>query len=443
MASGAADATRQLGLWACVALVIGNMIGSGIFLLPASLAPYGLNSVWGWLLTGAGGIALALVFAGLSRAFPQAGGPQDYTRAAFGPAMAFMVVWAYWAANLVGNVALATGAVSYLSELAPPLAGPVAAPVATFALVWVLTGVSLYGARAANRLQVVATVIKLVPLLAVVGLGAWLLARGAPELQAAQLTTTPFAIDQVTAAATLTLWAMLGVESVAVVACRVRDPDRNVPLASVLGTAATAAVYVVACTTVMALIPAGHLAKSNAPFAEVAAMFWGSNAGHAVALCAAISCLGSLNGWVFVNAEFAAQLARDRTFPPLLAQVSRRGAPTRALWINALLTCLVLATSYGKSLTAVFQFMILLSTTATLFMYLLCSLALLRLLQNRALAARGRATGLALVGVLGTGYALWTLYGAGREAVLWGVALMLGGLPIHGWLRRRPAVATA
>ncbi|MBS0193451.1 MAG: amino acid permease [Proteobacteria bacterium] len=441
------NATRQLGLWACVALVVGNIVGSGIFLLPASLAPFGMNSVWAWLLTASGSIVLALVFAALSRAFPDAGGPQDYTRAAFGDATAFVVVWAYWVANLVGNVALATAAVSYLSNLLPGLAGAVAAPAATFGLLWVLTGVSLYGARAASRTQMATTAIKLVPLIAVIGLGIWLFATANPQLHNAHLAATPFKLGDMTAAAALTLWALTGVESAAMVACRVRNPDRNVPLASVLGAVFSAGITVIACTTVMALIPAAQLTHSAAPFADAVALFWGGTAGHAVALFAAISCLGALNGWTFLNAEFAAQLARDRLFPAAFTRVSARGAPVVALVVNAVLTSLLLATSYGKSLTAVFNFMILLSTTATLFMYLLCALALLRTLHTGALAgARGRSTGLAVAGALGTIYALWTLYGAGREAVLWGIALMVAGLPLHAFVRmraRQTAVVTA
>ncbi|MBS0212523.1 MAG: amino acid permease [Proteobacteria bacterium] len=430
------NASRQLGLWACVALVVGNIVGSGIFLLPASLAPFGLNSVWAWLLTASGSITLALVFAGLSRAFPQAGGPQDYTRAAFGEATAFMVVWAYWLANLVGNVALATAAVSYLSNLLPWLAGSIAAPAATFGVVWLLTGVSLHGARAASHTQMATTVIKLVPLIAVIGLGIWLFSTGNPQLHNAHLAATPFKLGDVTAAAALTLWALTGVESAAMVACRIHNPDRNVPLASVLGAVISAGITVIACTTVMALIPGAQLVHSTAPFADAVTLFWGSTAGHAVALFAAISCLGALNGWTFLNAEFAAQLGRDRLFPAAFARVSSRGAPVIALVVNAVLTSSILATSYGKSLTAVFNFMILLSTTATLFMYLLCALALLRTLQTSAgIGARGRSVGLAVAGALGAFYALWTLYGAGREAVLWGVVLMLAGLPLHAWMR--------
>lgn len=436
--------TRKLGFWACVALVVGNMIGSGIFLLPASLAPYGLNALWGWLLTATGAMTLALVFAALSRAYPHAGGPQDYTAAAFGAPVSFVVVWSYWIANWIGNVALATGAISYLSDALPALADPSIAPWATLALIWILTAINAWGVQTVNRVQMVATVLKIIPLLAVAALGAWLLLGHHAGTHAAALTATPFRLADVTAAATLTLWALTGFESAAVVAPTIANPDRTVPRASLLGTALAAAFYILASTTVMALVPAAQLAKSHAPFADAVAPFFGSASAHWLALFAAISCIGALNGWLFLNAQLTAYLARAGLFPARLGRESARGMPSAALWLNSLLTSAMLALNYGKSLVSVFNFMILLSTTATLVMYLLCALAVLRLLQRReAMPARGRNAALAILGVLGAAYALWALWGAGAQALLWGGALLLAGLPVYFWMRRGRASALA
>ena len=110
---------RALGFWICLALVVGNTIGTGIFLLPAALAPYGANAVAGWLVTIAGCLCLAQVFAALARALPQASGPYDYIRPALGAPAAFFVMWSYWISTWVTNAAVAIGAVSYLSSLAP------------------------------------------------------------------------------------------------------------------------------------------------------------------------------------------------------------------------------------------------------------------------------------------------------------------------------------
>jgi APA family basic amino acid/polyamine antiporter len=439
------ESRRQLGFWMCVALVVGNMIGSGIFLLPASLAPYGMNSVLAWLLTAAGAIFLAIVFSGLGRAFPAASGPYEYTRMAFGDLPAFVVAWGYWVSIWVGNAAIATGAVAYLGHLVPAIAtSPATAAMVTLGFVWLLTAVNVMGVRTAGRVQVVTTILKLMPLLAIAALGIFLVATGDSRLTWSAPGAPAMSLDAVTAAATLTLWALLGFESASVTAQRVIDPERNIPRATMLGTILTAIIYVLSCTAVLMVIPAAQLATSGAPFADVAKLFWGESAGLWLALFAAISGLGALNGWILLQGEVPYQLARDGLFPRIFARLSSRQTPAAALCIgSAIMTVLVLM-NYGKSMVEIFTFMILLSTTASLVMYLLCALAVLVLLRNGKMVALGKkAAGLAIAGVVGTIYALWTLVGAGREAVLWGFALLAIAVPIFYLMRwRRVAPAT-
>ena len=437
------DSARQLGFWMCVALVVGNMIGSGIFLLPASLAPYGLNSVLAWLLTAAGAIFLAIVFSGLSRAFPQAEGPYAYTRIAFGDLVAFVAAWGYWVSVWVGNAAIATGAASYLSNLVPWIATqPGASAAVTIGFVWLLTAINVIGVRAAGGVQIVTTVLKLIPLLAVAGLGIFLVATWDRRLVWSSPGAPIMSLDAVTAAATLTLWALLGFESASVTAQRVIDPERNIPRATMIGTVLTALIYVLSCTAVLLVIPAKELAVSAAPFADVAKLFWGSAAGHWLALFAAISGLGALNGWILLQGELPFQMARSGLFPKIFAQVSARQTPVAALCISSALVTVLVIMNYGKSMVEVFTFMILLSTTATLVLYLLCALAVLVLLHNGKLVATGsRAAVMAIAGVIGALYALWTLIGAGKEAVLWGFVLLLAAVPVFYLMRLRGAGA--
>ena len=431
------DSTRQLGFWMCVALVVGNMIGSGIFLLPASLAPYGLNSVLAWLLTATGAVFLAAVFSGLSRAFPQAEGPYAYTRIAFGDLVAFVAAWGYWVSVWVGNAAIATGAVSYLSNLVPWIATqPGASAAVTIGFVWLLTAINVIGVRAAGGVQIVTTVLKLVPLLAVAGLGIFLVSTGDHRLTWSAPGAPAMSLDAVTAAATLTLWALLGFESASVTAERVIDPERNIPRATMIGTVLTAVIYILSCTAVLLVIPAKELAVSAAPFADVAKMFWGSAAGHWLALFAAISGLGALNGWILLHGELPFQMAKSGLFPKVFAQVSPRQTPVAALCISSALVTVLVLMNYGKSMVQIFTFMILLSTTATLVLYLLCALAVLVLMRKGKLAsAGGRAAGLAIAGVIGTIYSLWTLVGAGKDAVLWGFVLLLAAVPVFYLMR--------
>jgi APA family basic amino acid/polyamine antiporter len=433
---------RKLGFWMCVALVVGNMIGSGIFLLPASLAPYGMNSVIAWGATAAGALVLAFVFSGLSRAFPQVEGPYAYTRLAFGDLPAFVVAWGYWVSVWVGNAAIATGAVSYLSHLLPWIATkPGASAVVTVTFVWLFTAINVIGVRAAGGVQVATTVLKLMPLLAVAALGVYLALTADPRLVWSAPDAPGFNMDSVTAAATLTLWAFLGFESASVAAQRVIDPERNIPRATMIGTVLTAIIYILACTAVLMVIPAKQLASSTAPFADMAKLFWGNSAGNWLALFAAISGLGALNGWILLHGELPFQMARNGLFPKIFARVSKRDTPAAALCISSVLVTILVLMNYGKSMVEIFTFMILLSTTATLALYLLCALSVLVLLRNGKLVATGsRAAWLAIAGVAGTLYALWTLYGAGLEAVLWGFVLLAIAIPVFYLMRMRRVV---
>jgi APA family basic amino acid/polyamine antiporter len=423
-----------LGFWMCVALVVGNSIGSGVFLLPASLAPYGLNSVIAWGFTASGAIALAIVFARLSRAYPQAGGPYAYVHVAFGPLIAFIVAWGYWISIWVGNVALATAGVSYLSPLVPWIAEkPGASALVTVLLLWLLTFVNWCGIKASGWVQSVTTVLKILPLLAVAALG---LLATRPNSPAAALQI-PLSVSGVTSAATLTLWAMLGLESATIPADKVANPARTIPLATLLGTIVTALICAVACTTVLMLVPPATLANSNAPFVDLANQFWGLGAGKLVAVFAAISAFGALNGWILLQGELPRAMAIRGDFPRIFARESVHGTPAFGLGVGSCLATLLILANYQRSMASVFTFMILLSTTACLVLYALCSAALLRLQWTQKLGAAGKAsTALGVVGILATAYSLWAIIGAGAEAVGWGAALLVAGVPLYYWYRR-------
>lgn len=424
---------RKLGFWMCVALVVGNMIGSGIFLLPASLAPYGPNSLLGWILTASGAILLAVIFAKLSRAFPRDGGPYVYTREAFGKPTAFLVAWGYWVAVWVGNAAIATGTVSYLTALFPGIARvPGGTAFVTVLLVWVLTFVNWLGVRAAGWVQGVTTVMKLLPLLAVAFLGVFFVRR---DLISANMSA-PLTLSGTTAAATLALFTLLGLESATIPAGKVKDPERTIPRATLLGTIVTAVICAVACLVVQVMFPAAQVAASNAPFADAARLFWGGSAGTLVALFAAISGFGALNGWILLQAEVPYALAKDGIFPRIFAQESARRTPTFALVSTSLLVSILILLNAQKSAVDVFTFMVLLATSSNVMTYLACSAALLVLVrQGRLAGTRRSAPWLAVLGLLGAGYSLWALIGSGSSAVIWGIVLLLAGLPVYALMR--------
>ncbi len=423
-----------MGLWMALALVMGSMIGSGVFLLPASLAPLGWNSVFGWLVTISGTLCMAGVFASLARAFPAAGGPYAYTRIAFGPVAAFVVAWAYWISLWVGNAAIATGAVSYLSRLFPVIgAQPGLSAVVTVAIVWLFAFINMRGAVLAGRVQLVSTIIKLVPLIAVIALAAWVVTgTGAANIR--PFKPSEINLASITTAATLTLWAMLGIEAATVPADKVVNPEKTIPRATLIGAGSAGMLYLVVCSAVVLMLPAALVAGSDAPFADFVERYGGGvGAGTLIAAFGAISALGALNGWVMLQAEIPAAMARDGLFPAWLGRVSPRGTPVAAHLLSAGLLSIVVLFNYSRSMADLFQFLILLTTAIVLVMYIACALAAVKLMREGRLAG---SIGLRLVSGVALIYGVFTLYGAGGEALLWGLGLLLLAIPVYFAVRR-------
>ena len=428
-------ATAPLGFWTAVALVMGNMIGSGVFLLPASLAPYGAISLVGWLVSTAGAVLLALVFARLSAATPLAGGPYAYTRVAFGQLAGFTVAWGYWISTWCANAALSVAFVGYLDSFFPSIVrNPASAAGLAIVTLWVLTAVNLRGIRTAGGVQVTTTALKIVPLV-MVGIGGLFALNGA---HFAIADASPRATLQgVTATATLTLWAFLGLECATIPATNIRNAAKVVPRATVIGTLLAAAIYILGTVAVMGAVSPGVLAQTTAPYAEAARAFAGSWGARIVALGAAISCFGALNGWILIVGQLPLAVAEDGLFPSIFRRTSSTGAPAVGLVIGAVLSTAMIAMNYTRGLVALFTFVILLSTLSTLVPYVFCSLASFLIFRDRSSPRSGQALGKQIISALAFGYSLWAIGGAGADVVYWGFLLLLSGLPVFVWVVRR------
>lgn len=422
-----------MGFWMCLALVVGNIVGSGVYMLPASLAPHGLNSIFGWIVTAGGAVALATVFARLAKLYPEAGGPYVYARVAFGEGVGFLMAWGYWMGVWVGNAAIAIGTVAYLAELLPWIKNTPGGPaLASCAIIWVLTYVNWRGTRQMGGLQIVTTVLKLLPLIAIIGLGLWLLVKA--DASVIKVEPQPFSWSAINASATLTLWAFLGLESATVPAGNVDNPQRNVPLATLWGTLLAAAVYILVCSVVVLLVPGTQLANSSAPFADVVRMFWGDAVAGTLALFAFISGFGALNGWILLQGEMPRVLAREGIFPAFFARESRHGTPGMSLVISSVLLTVLVLMNYSRSMVQIFSFTILVTTSAYLVMYLCCAVAALKLCWRGLLGEPGRRLSpYLLIAILAAVYSAWTLFGAGAEAFWWSMVLFAVGLPVY-WI---------
>lgn len=427
---------KELGFLTCTALVVGNTIGMGIFLLPASLAPYGLNAMLGWVITVTGMIMIARVFARLAREFPAADSPHGYVEATCGRLAAFIAIWCYWVAVWITNAALAVGVVGYLAKVVPALE---AIPPALLALslLWLFVAINVLGVRTSGHVQVVTTALKLLPMAGLMLLGAWLLVSE-PATYTRHVPTTPISFDALIAASTVALYAMLGIESAAVPAGRVRDPETTIPRATIFGTLLVAAVYIAVSSMALLMLPQDELAKSSAPFVDLLDQYVGAGTGRVLAVFVVVSGLGALNGWTLLAGELTAAMARHRSLPAPLARLNARGAPVVSLLVTALLASAMVLMNYSKSLVEGFTFLTLVVSAANLPLYLLCSIALI-VLWRRGTSRLPRD--LWVLGGLGAGYTVFALFGLGREPFVWGIVLGAAGLPLYYIMARRPARA--
>jgi APA family basic amino acid/polyamine antiporter len=438
-------ATGGLGLVACTALVVGNMIGSGIFLLPASLAAFGPISLVGWTVTSLGALVLAVIFGRLSRIVTKTGGPYAYSEAGFGEFAGFIIAWGYWIALWTGNAGVAVALAGYVGFLFPGIAVSQSGSLAVALIaIWTLTLVNIRGVAEAGFVQIVTTVLKLVPLVLIGTLG-FLWIDGA--------NFTPFNtsgqsdISAISAAAALTLWAYLGLESATVPAGDVIDPERTIPRATILGVLIAAAVYISVTTVAIGVVPSAELATSAAPLADVAGVMWGAVGGILVAIGAVISTFGTLNGFTLLTGQVPYGAALDRVFPERLGHLSRFGTPANALVFSNLLASILVAMNFAQGLVGAFNAIILLAVMSSLLPYALCALAELMILlrTGRSVAGPGIVK-VAVLGALGFLYALWAIYGAGAETVFLGFLLILAGIPVHvaiKWRNRASETAAA
>lgn len=437
-ASGAPAQPALIGFWTCTALVIGNTIGIGIFLMPAVLAPFGLNALIGWGVTALGCAVLAGVYARLARDFPNPDGPYGYIRSTQGETAAFLAAWCYWVSLWITNATLAVGVVGYLQAVVPGLAELAPAPVIALGLLWLFVAINLLGVRGSGPVQIATTVLKLVPMAAVILLGLWLLVSE-PGVYVRNLPATPISAAQIMAASTVALFAMLGLESAAVPASRVRDPGRTIPRATLVGTLLTAAIYIAVSAIAMLVIPQAELAASQAPFVDLLNRLLGNDFGRWLALFVVVSGLGCLNGWTLLVGELTRTMAANGVLPPILGRDNSSGAPALALIVTGILASAMVGMNYSRSLVEGFAFMSVIVTAANLPLYLLSSVAL------ATLAWRGRrplSRDLLALGLFGAAYSVFAFVGMGREPFLWALALAAAGLPIYmlmGDARRKVA----
>lgn len=412
----------RIGIWMTSALVVGSMIGAGIFMLPVSLAPMGANAVVGWVLSSVGALTTAFALARLSQLGGE--GIQANIERQLGRTAAFLMAWSFWVSSWAAQAAVAIAGASALAWISPVFAGPGFVIPAAIGSVAFFTVVNAFGARASGVASIVTVAIRLLPLAGVILIFAL---RGIGSAAYVPLAPMVLTAGNIATATALTFFALTGFESATTPVDKVRDPARTIPRAIIGGTLFVAIVYLLASTGVQLVLPAGIVAGSPAPFADAIAAQWGAGAASLAALAIAIGAFGCLNAGILCTGELGYALGLRRDLPAVMAWTWRGNTPFGAQIVGSALAALLILANSSRASASLFTFIILLSTAAVLVVYLAGALSAWRMSSSPS------ARAVIIVALL---FILFAFYGTGAEAGLWSLVLLAIGLVVRAIMHR-------
>ncbi|MDC0331433.1 amino acid permease [Flavobacteriaceae bacterium] len=427
------SSNKKIGLITSTALVVGNMIGAGIFILPASLSKYGGISLLGWVFTASGALILAKIFSNFSKIIVnKSGGPYLYSKQGFGDFIGFLVAWGYWISTWISNAAIAIAIIGGLSFFFPILqTNSVVAVSIGLSMIWFFTWINSKGMRTTGKIQVITTVLKLLPLVFVIIFGIFFFSLdNFPEFNmTGESHFTSFSL-----VAALTLYAFLGLESASIPVENIHNPEKTVPKATMYGTIISTCIYIFSTIVLFGILPTETLQNSPAPFAEAGEIIGGKYTGYFIAIGAIISGMGALNGWILILAQIPMAAAKDEMFPMIFKRKNKKGVPILGLVIGSILSSVVMLMNFSENLVTQFTFIVNLTVLACLVPYLFVSASYaIVIIQNKNHTNSIVKT--VLLGLFGFFYSLWAIYGSSAEVVFYGLLLLLLGIPFYVFMQ--------
>lgn len=424
---------QKIGLLTTTSLVVGNMIGVGIFVLPAVLSNYGSISLLGWVFTAIGALILAKIFSNFSKIIvSRSGGPYVYSKAGFGDFIGFLVAWGYWIACWVSNGAIAIAVIGAASFFVPELATNSVLSVSLgLGLIWIFTWINSRGIKESGRIQLITTIIKILPLLFIIVFGLFFFKiDNFPSFN----LTGESDFSTLSAVATLTLYAFLGIECATIPAGDIEIPEKTIPRATMLGTIITTVLYILGTVVLFGVLPLDILQNSPAPFAEAAEVMGGDYGGYFVAIGVIISGIGVLNGWILITGQISMATAKDELFPDFFKKKNKKGAPVNGFVTGGVLSSIVMLMNYTEGLVDQFEFIIQLTVIATLLPYLFTAASYSLVIIEKKLHTKSWIKTF-ILSALGFIYSLWAIYGSGPDTVYYGFLLLLIGVPVYIYMK--------
>lgn len=424
---------QKIGLLTATSLVVGNMIGVGIFVLPAVLSNYGSVSLLGWVFTATGALILAKIFSNLSKiVVSKSGGPYVYSREGFGDFIGFLVAWGYWIACWVANGTIAIAIIGAASFFVPELATNSVLSVSIgLALIWFFTWINTLGIKESGKVQLFTTIIKILPIIFIIIIGVFFF--DIDNLPAFNLTAESN-FTAFSSVASLTLFAFLGIECATIPAGNIANAEKTIPRATMFGTIIVSTLYILGTVVLFGVLPLDILQKSPAPFAEAAKIIGGDYGGYFVAIGVIISGLGVLNGWILITGQISMSTAKDNLFPSFFERENKKGAPVLGFIIGGLLASVVMLMSYSDGLVEQFEFIVQLTVFVALVPYLFSAAAYALILIEKKIHPKSWVKTFVLA-TLGFSYSLWAIYGSGSDTVYYGFLLLLLGIPVYIYMK--------
>lgn len=416
-------------------LVTVNMMGSGIIMLPTSMAQLGAVSLLSWVVTAIGSMAIAYSFTQCGVFCSRSGGLSAYTEEAHAKSGFFLCSYLYFLSLAIANVAVAISAVGYMTAFIPWLgSGALALCIGTVGLIWLTIAANFGGPAITGRIGAITVWGVIIPVagLSVIG---WFWFERDVFVQAWNPNELPI-WEAIGKTIPLTLWAFLGMESAAQAFDAVENPKRNVPLACLFGTLGAAVVYVLSTTVIQGIVPNLELANASAPFALVYAKMFNPVVGNIIMVLAVMACVGSLLGWQFTLAQTAKMTADQGMFPKLFSRVSALNAPILGMLVCGVLQTAMALSTISPNASAQFSKLVSLAAVTNLIPYVTALTGLLAIMHKARVspAVYRRNTLVLLVAV---GYSLYALYACGMEAVLGGALVLAFGYLLYGFLAKR------
>lgn len=417
--------SRKIGFWSVFGLVTGSQIGTGVFMLPASLAPYGFLGLIGWIIAGLGAVSLALVFARLCSWYPKTGGPHVYVKEAFGPSAAFFVGWTYWVVSWVSTTVVVVASIGYLT----PLIGSYPPMVHLFleiTLLFLITFLNLKGVKVAGHTEFFLAALKIIPLIVMPLAALFFFNRDNFAMDVAVINN-PLS-QNLSAVSLLAFWGFVGVEMATTPAGSVENPSKTIPRAIIIGTLSVAILYFINSLGIMGVIPGKDLMLSKAPYVDAARHIWGGNWHIIISLIASIVCIGTLNAWTLSSGQIALGLAQDGLMPKFFAQKNKNDAPLYGLFISFIGIVPLLILTSDESLARQMTMIIDFSVLSFLFVYMGSCLAFFKLRRLH----KGKVSLFSLVyGLIAFLFCSWIICEMPWKTIFVASLFTISGIPLY------------